>query len=96
MDEKEQKLREEGKKKFEVRTIWDENGFQERAVFVDGEYFDWGIDEEAFDWAVKQGPEYLRIIKMDIAKHFLESLSEMVGRKVTMIDFEQARKTGWI
>lgn len=96
MDKKEQKLREEGKKKFEVKALFDGQGFQEQSIFVDGEYFDWGIDEAAYDCARKQGPEYLAIIQMDIAKHFLESLSEFCDKKVTMADFEKARKTGWI
>jgi hypothetical protein len=92
----ETRMREEGKKKFEVRLFTDEKGFHEKQIYIDGEHFDWGIDEESFDWARKQGPAYFAAIQKDIAKHFLESLSEMVGRPITIQEFATANKTGWI
>lgn len=92
----EERMREEGRKKFEVRRITDDQGWSENALFIDGEYFDWSIDEESFDWAMKQGPEMAIAAQEDIAKHFLDSLSEFVGRKLTMENFIEATQTGWI
>lgn len=86
----------ENKKKFEVRIRKTPDGFFQRDIFVDGEFFDWSIDEESFEWARKQGPEFFEATKKDIAKHFLESLSEFVGRRVTPGDFQKATKTGFI
>jgi len=97
MATQEEKNRDAGKKKFEIKiSPPDENGMQERQIFIDGEFFDWGIDPEAFSYAKKMGPEYFRAAQIDIAKHFLESISEVVGRKVTLQELTQAEKTGWI
>lgn len=97
MATQEEKYRDQGKKKFELKiSPPDENGMQERQIFIDGELFDWGIDEHAFAYAKKMGPEYFRAAQIDIAKHFLASLSEVVGREVTYHDLTQAQKTGWI
>ena len=90
------KMREAGKKKFELRLSQDENGFYEKNIYIDGELFDWQVDQESFDWAVKQGGAILAAAQKDIAKHFLDSLSEMVGRKLTIQEFAVATKTGWI
>lgn len=87
---------EQDKKKFEVRLERLPDKFFQKNIYIDGELFDWSIDEESFEWAKKQGPEFFEVVKKDIANHFLESLSEMVGRKITLEDFNQALKTGWI
>jgi len=92
----ETRMREAGKKKFEVRLITDEDNLTEKCIYIDGEYFDWSIDEESFDWAKKQGPEIFAATQRDIAQHFIDSLSEMVGRKVTIQEFAIATKIGWI
>lgn len=89
-------MNEDNKKKFEVRTERTTDGFLQKNIYIDGELFDWGIDEESFDWAKKQGPVFFEAAKQDIAKHFLESLSEMVGRRISPEDLQNARKTGWI
>jgi len=39
---------------------------------------------------------YQRAVKEDIVKHFTNSVSEVIGRKVTMEDIAKATKTGWI
>ena len=96
MATQEEKKRDEGKKKFEIKIATDDDGMMDKQIFIDGEFFDWGVDPEAFEWAKQQGPEYFRAAQIDIAKHFLESISEVVGRKVTLHDLTQAEKTGWI
>ena len=87
---------EDKKKKFEVRTEPTKDKFFQRNIYIDGEYFDWEIDESSLDWAKAQGPVFFEATKKDIAKHFLDSLSEMVGRKITLEAFQLALKTGWI
>jgi len=89
-------MSDDNKKKFEVKMEKTPDGFFQRNIYVDGEYFDWSIDEQSLDWAKKQGPEFFEVVKKDIANHFLDSLSEMVGRKITFNDFQAALKTGLI
>jgi len=35
-------------------------------------------------------------VQKDIEKHFVESVSEVVGRKITPEEIKEATKTGWI
>ena len=87
-------------KKFEVKEEMTQGyvagPFFQRNIYIDGELFDWAIDEESYNWAMKQGPEILMAAQKDIARHFLESLSEIVGRRVSIQDLQEAAKTGWI
>lgn len=95
--EKDKFVPEDWHKKFEVKQyIADSSGNFANGIFVDGELFDWSVDEESVAWAQKQGPEYFAAAQKDIVKHFFESLSEMVGRQITHKQFEIAKKTGWI
>lgn len=80
---------------FEVREYF-ENGHMSQGIFIDNELFDWGVDEEDFKEAMSLGPEYVRIIQQDIARHFIESLSEFMGRVVTPQEVNEAQATGWI
>ena len=66
-------------------------------IYVDGELFDWGIDERDFQQVMQsRDPRLMIAVQQDIARHFLESLSEFVGRKLTPQDIKEAEKTGWI
>jgi hypothetical protein len=84
-----------GMKRFEVkqRTF---NGKIERAIFVDGEHFDWEVDQKSLEWALQQGPEMFAVVQRDIQRHFLESLSEFCHKDITFVEFMQATQTGWI
>jgi hypothetical protein len=82
--------------KFEVKTYLDSNNMFAKGIFVDERLFDWGIDEDSYKEATKMGPKYLRVIQEDIAKHFLDSLSEFMNREVTQAEVDKATKTGWI
>ena len=84
------------KKKFAVKTQMSSGYFFQKDIYIDDELFDWSIDEEAYHWAEMQGPDVLRAVQRDICKHFLDCLSEVVGRKISLDDFQQAAKTGWI
>jgi hypothetical protein len=94
--EEEDRQRSAGKKILKIQALRDQTGFLQNAIFIDGEHFDWDIDEEAFEWARRQSPAFFEAVKADIVAHFLTCLSEVVGRKITMQDFMIAQKTGWI
>jgi hypothetical protein len=81
---------------FEVKYYRDDQNLFSKGIFVDGKLFDWGIDEGSYREAMAMGPEYHRIIQADVARHFLESLSEFMNRRVTQEEVDQATKTGWI
>lgn len=82
--------------RFEVKFYTDDTGAMAKGIFVDGKLFDWGVDEASYREAQAMGPKYQRAIQADITKHFIESLSEFMNRKVTMQEVNEARKTGWI
>ena len=46
--------------------------------------------------AMKMGTKFYRSVQRDIEKHFTESVSEVVGRKVSAEDIKKATKIGWI
>lgn len=85
----------ENKRKFEVKRNLD-GGIVQQAVFIDGQKFDWEVDAESLQWAMQQGPEIFAATQKDIQKHFLECLSEFVGRPVKQEDVVKASQTGWI
>ena len=84
------------KKKFEVKYRQHPDGFQEKDVFIGGEKLDYSIDISAFREANKMGLMYRMAVQKDIEKHFCESVSEFVGRKITINDIKKAITTGWI
>ena len=82
--------------KFETRIVMHPNGSLERKIYVDGELFDWSVDVSSFLEAKKMGPMYMKAVQDDIARHFVNSLSDFLGRKVTPQEVTEASKTGWI
>lgn len=68
----------------------------EKAIFIDGELFDWSVDMNSLADAMHMGPEMFEAAKRDIEKHFTESVSEVLGRKVSDDELKQAIRTGWI
>jgi len=85
-----------GKKRFEVKMRSDGAGGIEKAIFIGGELLDWKVDMNSYFDAMKMGPMYHLEIQRSIEQHFTESVSEFLGRKVTMIEIQNAIKTGWI
>jgi hypothetical protein len=85
-----------GMKKFEVRTRPAKGGGLENAIFIGGELLDWQINLNSLMEASKMGPHYVREVQKDIERHFVESVSDFLGRKVTAEDIKVATKTGWI
>lgn len=84
------------KKKFEVKMKKGDNDTIEKAIFIDDELLDWSIDMSSYMEAMKMGPKYRRAIQQDIEKHFIDSVSDFLGRKVSMAEIKEAIKTGWI
>lgn len=73
------------------------NGKKENGLFIDGEHFDWGIDSDDLTEVMNSGDENLiRMAQASINEHYLDSLSEFVGRHITPKDINEAEKTGWI
>jgi hypothetical protein len=91
MDENEPK-----KKKFETRVVIGKNGAIKKDIYIDGELFDWSVDLSAFQEAAKMGPHFKLAVQKDIAKHFMDSMSEFLGRRVTFEEIKKAHETGWI
>ena len=84
------------KKRFEVRIRKGKNDVMEKAIFIGGELLDWAVDMNSLAEAMSMGPKFFRAIQRDIEKHFTESVSEVLGRKVTASDIKESIKTGWI
>ena len=86
----------ENKVPFEVRLSKGKNGTLLKNIYIDGELLDWSVDVSSLAEAMSMGPKFYREIQRDIERHFTESVSETLGRKVTAEDIKEAIKTGWI
>lgn len=86
----------EGKKSFEVKIRPAVGGGIEKAIFIGGELLDWQVDINSLMDAMRMGPIYVKAVQRDIEKHFVESVSDFIGRKVTAEDIKQAIKNGYI
>ena len=83
------------RKKFEVRAK-ETKGRIENVIFINDEPLDWSVDMDSYAKAVKMGPDYVKVVQESIANHFVDAVSEVLGRKVTMADINKAKITGWI
>lgn len=88
------------KKKFEVkmRPLGPDpkNDGVEKAVFVDGKKLDFKIDVLRFLEAKQKGYSFLIEEQKKIEKQFIKSVSEALGRKVTVEEIKRATLEGWI
>lgn len=82
--------------KFEVKQRGTPESGIEKAVFVGGEKLDFKIDVNRFLEAKKAGPKYFVQIQKEIQDGFVKSVSDAIGRKVTVMEIQQATVTGWI
>lgn len=91
-------LRSDGtpKVRFETKMKKRSDGTIEKAIFIDGNKLDWSVDASSLMDAAQMGPDFFKVVQKDIEKHFVESVSEFIGRKFTPDDITQAIKTGWI
>ena len=81
---------------FETRILRHPDGSFERKIFINNELLDWSVDIASFQEAQRMGSMYQKSVKEDIVKHFTNSVSEFLGRKVTMEEIRTATKSGWI
>lgn len=89
---------------FEIRPIFDGCGHVSRGIYIDGEHFDWGVDEENFKEAQETarklggqtGALYMKSVQESIQRHFMESISEFLGRPVSAEEINKAQQTGLI
>jgi hypothetical protein len=61
------------------------NGY--KALFVDGQLFDWEMDTDSLLKAKKfcaENATLKKSVEGDIQKHFLESFSEFIGHPITL------------
>lgn len=86
----------EGKKSFITKMYMDRNNVLKQGIFIDGELLDWSIDVGDLLEAQKMGTQYLEMLKVDIVRHFTQSCSDFLGRKVTAKEIDDARKNGYI
>jgi hypothetical protein len=68
----------------------------QKAIFVNEELFDWGIDEEALVQAneLSSNPNALKAIHNDIKNYFLDCLEEFIGFRPTISQVNEALKIG--
>lgn len=83
------------KSTFEVKIITVNGGIVKK-IFVDGLLLDWEVDISSLMEAQRMGAKYFKAAQKDIEKHFAESVSEVIGRKVNVDDIKKAIETGWI
>jgi len=81
---------------FETKMRKRSDGTIEKAIFIDNELLDWSVDISSLAEAAKMGQKFYRAAQKDIEKHFTDSVSEFIGRKVDASDIKHAIKTGWI
>lgn len=82
--------------RFEVKMRRHPGGEIEKGIFIDNQQLDWSIDISSFQEACRMGLQYKLAVQGDIAKHFVKSVSEFVGRHVTIAEIKSAIKTGWL
>jgi len=70
-----------------------------RILAVDNEAFDWGLNEEQYkkaQFVIKNDPEMKENYVGDIQKHFIKSMSEFLGKQVTLKEINDAIEKGFI
>ena len=69
-----------------------------KVILIDGEIFDWGLEEESLEQANQyaSNEEILKAIQTDIRKYFLECIGEYLGFVPTMKQVNEALKLGYI
>lgn len=68
----------------------------EKAVFIDDKKLDFSIDVLRFLEEKSRGSDHLICEQKRIEKQFVKSVSEAVGRKVTVEEIKRATAEGWI
>ena len=75
----------------------EETGDQYKAIYIDDVLFDWGMEKEHLNDAIKMtknDPIMKKSLNEDIKRHFIESLSEFIGKEITLEETNEAIKSG--
>jgi hypothetical protein len=64
----------------------------QKAILIDGELFDWGLDDASIKMANEQ--KDIKSVHADIRDHFLDSLEEVIGFRPTMAQVNEALRKG--
>ena len=67
------------------------------AIFIDGELFDWGIEQAELNKAKKfvgQDRFLKRTVHGDIQRYFLNCLSQFIGREITIQELNKSLEKG--
>lgn len=85
------------RQRFEVKSHIDPvTGLLRKDVFVDDKLFGWEVDGKSWANLMSMGKDAGEIAKVEILRHFCESLSNFVGRKVGPGEIMKAIQTGWL
>ena len=70
----------------------------QKVIVIDGEIFDWGIDDDALNQANQyvSNKETMSAIHSDIKNYFLECLSEVLGFEPSIKQINDALELGYI
>jgi hypothetical protein len=83
--------------RVEIKNYQDDSGEICRGIFVEGELFDWGLDEADLKTAktlIRQEPLMRKSVMGDIQSHFVACFSEFIGQEVTLSQINEALRTG--
>lgn len=88
------------RKKVEVGSYYDlEQHAHVRGIYINGEFFDWGIDPDSIAQAkeIANSDSFIgRGVEGMIQNHFVQSFSQQVGWPVTLPQVVEAIRVGWI
>jgi hypothetical protein len=78
---------------FEIKEI-----DKQKVIFINGELFDWGLDEESIEQANKYANDKQTIsaIHKDVKNYFIDCISEYLGFKPTIKQINKALEKGFI
>lgn len=69
------------------------------ALYIDGEFFDWGLEQEEINKAKNFCGEdnfFHKTIHGDICQHFTQCISEVLERDVSIKEINEAIEKGYI
>jgi len=84
---------------IEIRDHSDPDLGEYKAIFVDGDLFDWGMPKDELKKAAKfvgSDPFLKKSIHGDIQRSFLECFSKFLGIEVGIAEVNEAIKKGYI
>jgi len=86
--------------KLEICRVHNEEcGKEVNVLYVDGQMFDYLIDEDSLRSAsiyCNKNPHLRKAVHGDIMKHFVDSFSEFIGRPVNLDQIYEGIKAGEI